>query len=180
MRMPRTLWDLEDWLGNRNYYSDVKCSSRPRATALVRLSTSSLRKMLWTYHLTVLVAMNSRAAISRFEKPSPISASTSRSRLVRCRAAVGPSLGNVAQVLVARCPYVATRTLPAAVARSRGKRAALHYALLCVHPLRNSRKQGRHRCSFVYKDADVALGFGDGQGLALTRQMPARFPPRVQ
>ena len=38
--------------------------------------------MLWTYHLTVLVAMNSRAAISRFEKPSPISASTSRSRLV--------------------------------------------------------------------------------------------------
>ena len=92
-RMPRTLWDLEDWLGNRNYYSDVRCSSRPRATALVRLSTSSLRKMLWTYHLTVLVAMNSRAAISRFEKPSG-----------GARPAVGPLLGDVAQMLVARRP----------------------------------------------------------------------------
>jgi hypothetical protein len=83
MRMPRTLWDLEDWLGNRNYYSDVKCSSRPRATALARLSTSSLRKILWTYHLTVLGAMNSRAAISWFERPSASSERTSRSRLVR-------------------------------------------------------------------------------------------------
>jgi hypothetical protein len=38
---------VEDLLGNPDYYSDseTRCSSRERATALVRLSTSSFRKM---------------------------------------------------------------------------------------------------------------------------------------
>src|SRR5918995_447451 len=57
--------------------------------------------------------------------------------------------------------------------------------LLCTTPsftrrLEKLRKQGCHRRSFVHKDADVALGFAEGERPLKRDKCSARFPPRVQ